>query len=163
MKLALLGAAALSSLALAPQAAQAAWTKSYVIEWVEQASYYGGKGGVIEPGTDCPKGANPEPNWVQMLINAGYTKEEAEWIRNPANPERSAVSGNPKMAFRGKDKASVYKNPETYPDPGVLPVEGTIGEGINLDGDTATGFTSPAGDKGVDNNFYKALGPWRGQ
>jgi hypothetical protein len=145
---------------LAPLA-HAEWTKSYVIEWIEQASYYGAPAGIIDPGTDCPKGTNPEPNWVQMLINAGYTKEQAEWIRNPANPERSAVTGNVKMQFRGKNFASVYKDPETYPDPGIYEVEGTIGEGINLDGNVKSGFTSPKGEKGVDNEFYRALGCWK--
>lgn len=154
-------AALVALVAFAPQFAHAEWTKTYVIEWIEQASYYGAKTGIIDPGTDCPKGTNPEPNWVQMLINAGYTKEQAEWIRNPANPERSAVSGNPKMAFRGRNFASVYKDPETYPDPGIYPVEGTIGEGINLDGKAKTGLLSPAGEKGIDNEFYRALGCWK--
>lgn len=161
MKNSLLKPMALAVVALAPQLAYAEWTKTYVIEWIEQASYYGATTGIIDPGTDCPKGTNPEPNWVQMLINAGYTKEQAEWIRNPANPERSAVSGNPKMAFRGKDFASVYKDPESYPDPGIYPVEGSIGEGINLDGNAKTGFTSLTGEKGIDNQFYRALGCWK--
>jgi hypothetical protein len=150
-----------ASVALAPQFAHADWTRSYVIEWIEQASYYGAPAGIIDPGTDCPKGTNPEPNWVQLLINAGYTKEQAEWIRNPANPERSAVSGNPKMALRGKNFASVYKDPESYPDPGIYEVEGKIGEGINLDSNARTGFTSPKGEKGIDNQFYRALGCWK--
>jgi hypothetical protein len=158
IKFAALAAAAFT---LTPQLAHADWTKSYVIEWMEQASYYGAKTGIIDPGTDCPKGSNPEPNWVQMLVNAGYTKEQAEWIRNPANPERSAVSGNPKMAFRGKNFASVYKDPETYPDPGILPMEGKLAEGIDLDGDTKTGLTSLTGEKGIDNEFYRALGCWK--
>jgi len=150
-----------ATVTLAPQLAHAEWTRTYVIEWIEQASYYGAPTGIIDPGTDCPKGTNPEQNWVQILIKAGYTKEQAEWIRNPANPERSAVSGNPKMAFRGKNFASVYKDPESYPDPGIYEVEGTIGEGINLDGKTKTGFTSPRGESGIDNEFYHALGCWK--
>lgn len=154
--------AAVLGSALVPQAAQAAWTRSYVIEWIEQASYYGAKQGIIDPGTDCPKGSNPEPNWIDALMKAGaYTKEEAEWIRNPANPERSAVSGNPKMGDRGKGRANVYRDPESYPDPGVLEVEGDLGEGINLDGDASTGFTSLTGEKGIDNKFYRALGCWK--
>ena len=67
-----------------------------------------------------------------MLIKAGYTKEQAEWNRNPATPERSAVSGNPKMALRGRNFASVYKDPESYPDPGIYEMEGSVAEGINL-------------------------------
>ena len=37
-------------------------------------------------------------------------------------------------------------------------MEGAIAEGINLDGDAKTGLTSLTGDKGVDNEFYRALG-----
>src|SRR5262249_42048598 len=67
------------------------WTKTYVIEWNEPAMYYGAKTGVIDPGTDCPQGTNPEIDWIKVLVNAGYTLEEAKWLRNPANPTRSPV------------------------------------------------------------------------
>jgi len=141
--------------------ASAEWTKSFAVEWIETASYYGADSGVIEPGTDCPKGSNPEPDWVEVLVNGGYTRKEAEWIRNPANPDRSPVTGNRNMALRGKDFANVYREPWTYPDPGLLPMEGDLAEGINLDGDSSTGFTSLTGEQGIDNNFYRALGCWK--
>jgi hypothetical protein len=139
----------------------AKWTKTYVVEWNEPAMYYGGKTGVIDPGTDCPNGTNRSPDWVHVLVNAGYTLEEAKWLRNPANPTRSPVHGQNQMAFRGRDRANVYVNPTSTPDPGLVGVSGTIAEGINLDGDEHTGFTSPTGEKGIDNNFYKALGCWK--
>ncbi len=154
--------AALTVLALgSPSAALAAWTKSYVVEWNEPAMYYGAKSGVIDPGTDCPQGTNPEIDWIKVLMDAGYTREEAEWLRNPANPTRSPVHGQNQMAFRGKERANVYVNPTSTPDPGLVGVSGTIGEGIDLDGNEATGFTSPTGEKGIDNNFYKTLGCWK--
>jgi hypothetical protein len=137
------------------------WTRTYVVEWNEPAMFYGAKTGVIDPGTDCPKGTNPEIDWVQVLVDAGYTREEARWLRNPANPTRSPVHGQNQMAFRGKDRANVYVNPTSTPDPGLVGVSGTIAEGLNLDGDEQTGFTSPTGEKGIDNNFYKALGCWK--
>jgi hypothetical protein len=139
----------------------AKWTKTYVVEWNEPAMYYGAKTGVTDPGTDCPQGTNPSPDWVKVLVDAGYTLEEAKWLRNPANPTRSPVHGQNQMAFRGKDRANVYTNPTSIPDPGLAGVSGTIAEGLNLDGDENTGFTSPAGEKGIDNNFYKALGCWK--
>jgi hypothetical protein len=139
----------------------AKWTKTYVIEWNEPAMYYGAKTGVIDPGTDCPNGTNPSPDWIKVLVDAGYTLEEAKWLRNPANPTRSPVHGQNQMAFRGKDRANVYINPTSTPDPGLPAVSGTIAEGLNLDGDENTGFTSPTGEKGIDNNFYKALGCWK--
>ena len=146
----------------AQQPARAAkWTKTYVVEWNEPAMYYGAKTGVIDPGTDCPAGTNPEVDWIKVLVDAGYTFEEAKWLRDPANPTRSPVHGQNQMAFRGKDRANVYVNPTSTPDPGLVGVSGTIGEGINLDGNENTGFTSPTGERGIDNNFYKTCGCWK--
>ena len=141
--------------------AAAAWTKTYVVEWNEPAMYYGAKSGVVDPGTDCPNGTNPEIDWIKVLMDAGYTREEAQWLRNPANPTRSPIHGQNQMAFRGKDRANVYTTPTSTPDPGLVGVSGTIAEGLNLDDDVKTGFTSPTGEKGIDNNFYKALGCWK--
>src|SRR5882672_8778059 len=101
-------AALAAASAVAPmQLAHAEWTKGYVIEWIEQASYYGAKAGVIDPGTDCPKGTNPEPNWVKMLVKAGYTQEQAEWIPNRATRGPAPPPATPKMPSRGKTSASV--------------------------------------------------------
>src|SRR3974377_1172761 len=86
----------------------AKWTKTYVVEWNEPAMYYGAKTGVTDPGTDCPQGTNPSPDWIKVLVDAGYTPEEAKWLRNPANPTRSPVHGQNQMAFGGKDRANVY-------------------------------------------------------
>ncbi len=144
-----------------PGVASASWTKSYVIEWNEPAIYYGAKDGVIDPGTDCPAGSNPEIDWIKVLLDAGYTKEEAEWLRDPANPTRSPVHGQNQMAFRGKERANVYVNPTSTPDPGLVGVTGTIGEGIDLDGNRKNGFTSPTGEKGIDNEFYRTVGCWK--
>ena len=146
---------------LAPMSVMADWTKSWVIEWNEPAHYYGADTGVIDPGTDCPQGTNPELDWVEVLVKAGYTREEAEWLRNPANPTRSPVHGQQQMAFRGEGRANVYINPESYPDTGLAGVTGSIAEGINLDGNTDTGFVSPDGEAGIDNTFYKTLGCWK--
>jgi hypothetical protein len=153
-------AAALAA-ALIATPALAEWTRTYVVEWNEPAMYYGAKTGVTAPGTDCPNGTNPEIDWVKVLVDAGYTPDEARWLRNPANPTRSPVHGQNQMAFRGKDRANVYVNPTSMTDPGLVGVSGTIGEGIDLDGDAQTGFTSPSGEPGVDNVFYKTLGCWK--
>jgi hypothetical protein len=153
-------AVAVGSIAISGPAL-AGWTKTYVIEWNEPAMYYGAKTGVIDPGTDCPNGTNPEIDWIKVLMDAGYTREEAQWLRNPANPTRSPVHGQNQMAFRGKDRANVYVHPETAPDTGLVGVTGVIAEGVDLDGNKKNGFTSPSGEKGIDNNFYKTLGCWK--
>jgi hypothetical protein len=137
--------------------AAAEWTKTYVIDWYEPASYFGGKD-ILAPGTDCPNGTNPEIDWVKVLIKAGYTEAEAKWLRNPENPSRSPVHGQNQMAFRGRNRENVYINPESYPDPGLVGVTGNLAEGFNLDDNTATGVISPTGEKGIDNNFYRAMG-----
>ncbi len=139
-------------------AASAEWTRTYVIDWSEAAMYFGGTAGILDPGTDCPQGTNPEIDWVQVLIKAGYTEAEAKWLRDPANPSRSPVHGQNQMAFRGKDRTNVYTHPETYPDPGLPGVVGNINEGFDLDDNDRTGFASPTGEKGIDNNYYRALG-----
>lgn len=145
----------------ADPAKPAGWTRTYVVEWYEPAMYYGAKDGVISPGTDCPSGTNPSPDWVKVLMEGGYTQQEAEWLRNPANPTRSAVHGQPMMAFRGVDRQNVYDFPTTAKEVGLPPVTGRIGEGLDLDDDSRTGFVSPAGRRGIDNNFYRALGCWK--
>lgn len=146
---------------LMPLAVQADWHRGYVIEWNEPAMYFGGESGIEGPGSDCPQGVNPELDWVEVLVKAGYSQEEAEWLRNPANPTRSPVHGQNQMAFRGKDRANIYVNPTAYPDPGLYPMTGSIAEGLNLDGNIDTGFSSPSGEPGIDNAFYKALGCWK--
>lgn len=144
-----------------PAAKPSGWTKTYVIEWYEPAMYYGAKDGVISPGTDCPSGTHPSPDWIKVLMDAGYTRKEADWLRDPANPSRSAVHGQPMMAFRGENRQNVYDYPTTAKEKGLTPVSGSIALGLDLDDDPKTGFVSPAGRKGIDNNFYKALGCWK--
>ena len=137
------------------------WSRAYAIEWYEPAMYFGAQSGVIEPGSDCPGGSNPSPDWVKVLIDAGYTRQEAEWLRDPANPTRSAVHGQPGMGFRGENFQNVYDFPTSTPEVGLPPVTGTIAEGLNLDDDPSTGFKGPNGEQGIDNNFYRALGCWK--
>jgi hypothetical protein len=59
-----------------------------------------------------------------------------------------------------------YVTPWATDDPGQPQVTGRIGDGFNLDGKVkATDFVSPDGEKGIDNNLYRAWGcdaPWRG-
>ncbi|HEY9216752.1 MAG TPA: hypothetical protein VIO94_01795, partial [Phenylobacterium sp.] len=157
----LLQAACAAAVLAGASPASAEWTRTYAVEWYEPAMYYGAKEGVIDPGTDCPAGSNAEPDWIKIMVAAGYTPEEAKWLRNPANPTRSAVHGQNQMAFRGKDRANVYVHPTSTPDPGLTPVTGKIAEGVDLDGDQKTGFISPTGERGIDNEFYRTLGCWK--
>lgn len=159
----ILAAAVLALTLGAAGEASAAWRKSYVVEWLEPAMYYGGPkdGGPVEAGTDCPNGPNAEPDWIQVLVKAGYTLQEATWLRDPSHPFRVPNHGQNQMAFRGKDRANIYVNPEATPDPGLTQVTGRIGEGLDLDGDRTNGFTSVTGERGIDNQFYRTLGCWK--
>jgi hypothetical protein len=147
---------------LATTTASAAWTRSYAIEWYEPAMHFGGQGDdMIAKGTDCPDGIH-DVDWVEVMVDAGYTAEQAKWLRNPANPTRNPYFGQAQMAFRGKDRANIYVHPETTPESGELkPVASKIAEGLDLDGNKSNGFTSPTGEKGIDNNFYRAVGCWK--
>jgi hypothetical protein len=49
-------------------------------------------------------------------------------------------------------------NPFAAEDTGQPEVTGRISDGLDLDNNSATGFTSPDGRKGVDNNLYRAWG-----
>lgn len=151
--------AALAGLAAgAHGVAHAEWTRTYVIDWYEPAHHYGAATGVTDPGDDCPAGTNPEIDWVKVLTRAGYSEAEARWLRDPSNPSREPNHGQNQMAFRGQNRENVYIQPWTTPDPGMTGVTGKIAEGFNLDGKTSTGFTSPTGERGIDNNYYRALG-----
>lgn len=160
MKRLVLGAAAGAFAMGMAGTASAEWSRSYIIEWYEPAFYYDGDGGVTDPGTDCPNGPNPEPDWEQVLVDAGYTRQEAQWLRDPSHPFRIPNHGQNQMAFRGEERQNVYIHPESYPDPGLVQVSGNIGEGLNLDGDATNGFTSPDGQTGIDNEFYRTVGCW---
>lgn len=138
------------------------WARTYVIEWYEAANYYGGAEGTTSPGSDCPNGSAPSPDWVQVLVNAGYSEKEAKWLRDPANPTREPNLGQPMMAFRGENRQNVYDYPTTTPEVGIPPVAGKVAYGFNLDGDTTTGFEGPDGEKGIDHAHYKALGCLKG-
>ncbi|MAP94013.1 MAG: hypothetical protein CMK07_03585 [Ponticaulis sp.] len=150
-----LAAAGLSAPALAD------WSKSYVIEWYEPAHYYGADTGITYPGTDCPAGTNPEIDWEEVLVRSGYTEEEAKWLLHPEHPYRVPNHGQNQMAFRGEGRANVFMEPWTYPDPGLVGVSGEISEGFDLDGNPKTGFVSPDGVPGIDNEFYRTTGCWK--
>jgi hypothetical protein len=70
-------------------------------------------------------------------------------------------------AYRGYNRdIETYINPFAAEDPGQPQVTSRIGEGFNLDGKIKSNdFVSPDGEKGIDNQLYRAWGcdaPWRG-
>ena len=177
-------AAAAVTGAMAPPAIAAPWVRGYVVSAHEYAFRYGGRAdftrkGEIEPGVDCPHGstlhfANPEQTKKAVARQKFRSQQEIDWIAHPPgfedvrSPHGARFSiWNRAVAYRGyKRGIETYVNPWAADDPGQPQVNSRIGDGFNLDGKIkANDFVSPDGEKGIDNNLYRAWGcdaPWRG-
>lgn len=176
--------AAVMAVAGANTAAAAHWVKGYVVGFYEPAFRYGGRpdysrGTEVEPGIDCPHGSTihfavPAQVAKSLSLVSWRTKEEVEAI---ANPPADGVTRDPAgvyfhtwraaSAYRGYNRdIETYINPFAAEDPGQPEVTSLIGEGFNLDGKIKPDdFVSPDGEKGIDNQLYRAWGcdaPWRG-
>jgi hypothetical protein len=146
----------------APVSAEA-WSRGYVVEWIEHAAHYPGKPEALKaPAADCPKGTEPELD-LRKLLKTSY-RSDAE-IAQIIDPEARSKGFKGESLFeamtkRGLKGENIYRNPKSAPDPGMFEMEGKVSEGFDLDGDPKTGFTGPKGEKGIDNRFYKAWGCW---
>src|SRR5690349_4552618 len=162
----------------------APWVRGFVVGSYEYAFRYGGRAsfaraGEIEPGIDCPHGstlhfANPDQTKKAVGRQKWRSQQEIDWISVPPGLDqvRSPLGArfsiwNRAIAYRGyKHGIETYVNPWATDDPGQPQVTGSIADGFNLDGKIkASDFVSPDGEKGIDNNLYRAWGcdaPWRG-
>src|SRR5678816_3136773 len=165
-------------------AAAAPWVRGFVVGAYEYAFRYGGRpdysrGAEIEPGVDCPHGstvhlANPDQTRAAITRQTWRSQQEIDWITAPPGVEKVNTPGLTRrhiwaraMSYRGyKRGIETYVNPWATDDPGQPQVTSRIGDGFNLDGKIkTTDFVSPDGEKGIDNNLYRAWGcdaPWRG-
>lgn len=143
-------------------AAAAPWARGFVVSHYEPAFYYGGKIGTTEPGSDCPKGANPAINYDVILQTPFRSAQQAHELNRPVSETgRDPIEVmNDALAHRGfRADIETYINPFGAPDPGFQEVTGKIAEGFDLDGNPRTGgFISPNGKPGIDNAFYRAMG-----
>ena len=158
--------------------------RGYVVGFYDPAFRYGGRadysrGTEIEPGIDCPHGSTvhfavPAQVAQSFSLVPWRTPKEVEAI---ANPPATGLERDPAgvyfhtwraaSAYRGYNRdIETYINPFAAEDPGQPQVTSRIGEGFNLDGKIKPGdFVSPDGEKGIDNQLYRAWGcdaPWRG-
>lgn len=151
-KLLFLTAASAASLLAAQPVLAEPWVRSFVVESYEPAFYYGGTATADGPGSDCPQGNVPD-----LFINTDY-------VLPPGAPQGAKPKKS--IAQRGFDgRINTYANPFAAADEGMHEVTGTIGVGFDLDGDPKTGFTSPEGVMGIDNQLYRTVGctmSWRG-
>jgi hypothetical protein len=176
-------AAALTGGPVLPAAA-APWVRGYVVNAYEYAFRYGGRAdfsrkGEIEPGVDCPHGStlhfsDPDQTKKALAVQKWRLPQEAEYVSRPRGIEevRSPLGTRfniwvRALAYRAyKRGIETYVNPFAAEDPGQPQVNSRIGDGFNLDGKIkANDFVSPDGEKGIDNNLYRAWGcdaPWRG-
>lgn len=121
----------------------APWTKSFVVEFLEPAFFYGGPPLTTEaPGSDCPKGTVPQMANLSRTLAADGTR-----LRNPPL-QRTFAPG-----------IDVYINPHAAADPGQQEVTGKISLGFDLDNNPETGgFVGVDGRRGIDNQLYRVLG-----
>ena len=165
-------------------AAAAPWTRGFVVGAYEYAFRYGGRpdysrGAEVEPGVDCPHGstvfmASPEQTRAAIARQKWRSQQEIDWVTAPPGVDKVKTPGLTRrhiwaraMSYRGyKRGIETYVNPWATDDPGLPQVTSRIGDGLNLDGKIkANDFISPDGEKGIDNNLYRAWGcdaPWRG-
>jgi len=165
-------------------ASAAPWTKGFVVGAYEYAFRYGGRAdfsrnGEIEPGVDCPRGssthfASDDRTKIAVARQKWRSGQEIDWISAPPGLEMVRAPNLTRfyiwdraLSHRGyKKEIETYVNPWATDDPGQPQVTSRIGDGFNLDGKVkATDFVSPDGEKGIDNNLYRAWGcdaPWRG-
>jgi hypothetical protein len=165
-------------------ASAAPWVKGFVVGAYEYAFHYGGRtdfsrAGEIEPGIDCPHGntiffSNDTQAKIAISRQKWRGQQQIDLIMHPPGFEQSREPAtvrrrimNRVIAYRGYSHGiETYVNPWAADDPGQPQVTGRIGDGFNLDGKIKPAdFVSPDGEKGVDNNLYRAWGcdaPWRG-
>jgi len=165
-------------------ASAAPWTRGFVVSAYEYAFRYGGRpdfsrGAEVEPGVDCRHGstihlASPDQTRIAIARQTWRSQQEIDWVTAPPGVDKVKTPGLTRrhiwaraMSYRGWRRGiETYVNPWATDDPGQPQVTSRIGDGFNLDGKIkANDFVSPDGEKGIDNNLYRAWGcdaPWRG-
>jgi hypothetical protein len=132
--------------------AAASETKGYVVKWFHMATY--------SEDAACPEGLNPrsEEIFLRILNDMGTPPEKIEEIMADF-PNTMYYYAGRRGKIDGKP-VDVYLNPTSVPDPLIKTVQDNQGLGFNLDGkDTAEDFIdTETGERGVDNQLYRALG-----
>ena len=153
---------------------QPATTKGFVVTRFVTAMYEGPTGRTAaweksDGQPECPDGF-ADPIDVDGILNQlKIPSAEQQRLKRPEN----LMPLTQTLLRRGEGGANVCRNPETAPDPGFKTVKGKIAYGLNLDGadDGAArpqacshqNFVGPNGEKGIDNQLYRALGCIKGR
>src|SRR5262245_55857913 len=127
-----ISAAVLASAAFAlnplSQGAQAAESRTFVVNWFTDANYYAGEGVKSE----CPDGLNISAIdfYRRDLLRLGIPKEKIEEALKDFPGEGGLTQPwVPMVMTRGNGKDNVYQFPETAPDPMLKTVKGKYGFG----------------------------------
>lgn len=138
-----------------------AWTKTYVVEWIEPGNYFDPYDpeafSAESKGRDCPNGVTPDPDYPKKLIDVGHSPESVQHLYDP---EVRNAPGFDRSVFanRGRNGEDVYREPWHAIEYDYPLVEGKLAYGFDLDNNPETGFTGLDGTPGVDNNLYKVSG-----
>lgn len=135
------------------------WSRSFVLDWLEPAFFYGGPANdFLGPGSDCPGGTATGPKMDELLRTSWRSAQDLAYYDDAENHGDLLRV----LRFRGPNYEDVWANPTAAPDLHSLPpVSGNVGYGFDLDGKAGPAdFTGPDGGKGIDNNYYRAAGCW---
>jgi len=155
----LLAMLSLGLLAMPLARAQAAQTKTFVINYFYPADYYGED--------TCPEGLNPLPDvfFKRDLKILGLPQGEVDAMFNKdynIQNGRTTTRWVSVVATRGNGRDNVYLHPTTVPDAHLKPAVGRFAYGFNLDGkgrDSPNSYEDPeTHERGVDNQLFRAMG-----
>lgn len=99
---------------------------------------------------DCPNGLTLDavPAYLETLSN-----EERDRLTKPKNATELVYAAS------GDKTRDTCNYPSQFSRPATKLVEGNTAPGMNLDGKiSAEDFTSPSGESGIDNQFYRVTG-----
>ena len=159
---------------LAQPASAVPWKRGFVVREYGFAFRYGGRAQSAETdaAADCAHGSAvhfaDEGEMRKALQQQPWrSKQEIDYIVKPPQIDKARLPTYVRFyvwgraaSYRGWRKGiETYVNPFAAADPGQPEVTGSIADGLDLDGKIkATDFTSPEGERGIDNALYRAWG-----
>jgi len=126
---------------------------------------------IVRDGVSCPEG-------TALRLRERYldTLPAAERERLSLKENEKELTSRWRTHAFGPNDTNICTNPDMFDRPLIRTVQSPLAEGFDLDGDGGAGtggadgcaqqdFTSPAGEKGIDNQEYRVMGctlEWRG-
>jgi hypothetical protein len=153
------GFALAAAVVTAAAPASALQSQSYVVNWFA--------GAANTQDDNCAGGINPglDVQFGRELLSVGMPKDQVEKIIRDYLANTNQREVDTAIRYRGRYKGepvNVFNNPQTIPDPKLKYVTGKYAYGFDLDGkgaDDPKAFEDPqTGQKGVDNQLFRAMG-----